>query len=156
MSSKSKKRRAADESDEDQRPAPNVAKKTKLGVAADGEDDDGNPFWEVSRQLGVESWGRFSSINVALSARSDGVFLGRCSTINWSVFSCQASAVSACQSSRKRVSLISESTMRKTASYFQARRFVPFYPCTLSFFFFFKCSRSFECSFFLIYIPVGN
>ncbi|GAB0136354.1 hypothetical protein EsDP_00004657 [Epichloe bromicola] len=46
MSSLSRKRSAAEDTGEDQRVSPKVAKKSKQGIEADGEDDDGNPFWE--------------------------------------------------------------------------------------------------------------
>ena len=41
------KKRAADDSDEDQKVSVKTSKKTKHGISADGEDDEGNPFWEV-------------------------------------------------------------------------------------------------------------
>jgi hypothetical protein len=44
------KKRSADDSDEDQKVAAKALKKTKHGVTADGEDDEGNPFWEVCRR----------------------------------------------------------------------------------------------------------
>lgn len=47
MASLSRKRSAAEDTDEDQRVSPKVARKSKQGIEADGEDDDGNPFWEV-------------------------------------------------------------------------------------------------------------
>lgn len=49
--SPSTKRRAADDSDQDQKVPVKSSKKTKHNVTADGEDDDGNPFWEVSCNL---------------------------------------------------------------------------------------------------------
>ena len=47
MSAFSKKRGASD-SGSDIASAFKAVKKTKHGIAADGEDDEGNPFWEVS------------------------------------------------------------------------------------------------------------
>lgn len=41
------KKRAADDSDEDKKVSVKTSKKTKHGISADGEDDEGNPFWEV-------------------------------------------------------------------------------------------------------------
>lgn len=50
MSSYSKKR-AADDSDDDQKVSVKTSKKTKHGISADGEDDEGNPFWEVCKLI---------------------------------------------------------------------------------------------------------
>lgn len=51
MSPVSKKRGAAEDLDDDQKVSPTAAKKSKHGIKSDGEDDDGNPFWEVSLLL---------------------------------------------------------------------------------------------------------
>lgn len=49
MSHVSKKRRASNDSDEERSAvAPKASKKTKHGITSHGEDDEGNPFWEVS------------------------------------------------------------------------------------------------------------
>ncbi|KIE02326.1 Transcriptional Coactivator p15 family protein, partial [Metarhizium majus ARSEF 297] len=75
--SPSTKRRAADDSDEDQKVSVKSSKKTKHNVTADGEDDDGNPFWELSnkRRVGVSQFKNVCLINVREYYEKDGKML---------------------------------------------------------------------------------
>ncbi|KAK2597480.1 hypothetical protein QQS21_005950 [Conoideocrella luteorostrata] len=77
MSTYSKKRSAADDSDEEQKVSPKVAKKSKHDIEADGKDDDGNPFWELSdkRRVGVSQFKGMCLINVREYYEKDGKML---------------------------------------------------------------------------------
>ncbi|KAF5019157.1 hypothetical protein F66182_8862 [Fusarium sp. NRRL 66182] len=70
------KKRAAD-SDNEPEVAPKVSKKVKstaTSVEADGKDDDGNPFWELSkmRRVGVSEFRAKSYINIREYYEKDG------------------------------------------------------------------------------------
>jgi hypothetical protein len=41
------KKRAAEDSEDDEKITAKASKKSKQGIVADGEDDEGNPFWDV-------------------------------------------------------------------------------------------------------------
>ncbi|EFY89700.1 hypothetical protein J3458_005493 [Metarhizium acridum] len=75
--SPSTKKRAADDSDEDQKVSVKVSKKTKHNITADGEDDEGNPFWELSnkRRVGVSQFKNMCLVNVREYYEKDGKML---------------------------------------------------------------------------------
>lgn len=77
MASLSRKRSAAEDTDEDQRVSPKVARKSKQGIEADGEDDDGNPFWELSnkRRVGVSQFKSMCLVNIREYYEKDGKML---------------------------------------------------------------------------------
>ncbi|PFH62047.1 hypothetical protein XA68_15370 [Ophiocordyceps unilateralis] len=83
MASHSKKRRssAAQDDDDDEtklRNSPKVAKKSKHGAGpADGKDDDGNPFWELSnkRRVGVAKFKNACLVNIREYYEKDGKLL---------------------------------------------------------------------------------
>ncbi|KHN99434.1 Transcriptional Coactivator p15 family protein [Metarhizium album ARSEF 1941] len=75
--SPSSKKRAADASDVDQKVSSKALKKTKHNVAADGEDDEGNPFWELSnkRRVGVSQFKNVCLVNLREYYEKDGKML---------------------------------------------------------------------------------
>ncbi|KAG6041700.1 hypothetical protein E4U41_002783 [Claviceps citrina] len=77
MSSLSKKRSAVEDIEQDQKVSPNIAKKSKHGVKGDGEDDDGNPFWELSnkRRVGVSQFNNMCLVNIREYYEKDGKML---------------------------------------------------------------------------------
>ncbi|KAG6001990.1 hypothetical protein E4U43_001199 [Claviceps pusilla] len=77
MSPVSKKRGAAEDVDDDQKVSPTAAKKSKHGIKSDGEDDDGNPFWELSnkRRVGVSQFKGMCLVNIREYYEKDGKML---------------------------------------------------------------------------------
>ncbi|KAG5948647.1 hypothetical protein E4U53_006222 [Claviceps sorghi] len=78
MSSVSKKRGAAEDmDDDDQKISPKAAKKSKHGVKPDGEDEEGNPFWELSnkRRVGVSQFKSMCLVNIREYYEKDGKML---------------------------------------------------------------------------------
>ncbi|KAH6899909.1 transcriptional Coactivator p15-domain-containing protein [Thelonectria olida] len=77
MSKYSKKRGASTiENSDNEEVAPKVTKKAKSssGAGADGKDEDGNPFWELSnkRRVGVSQFKKMSFINIREFYEKDG------------------------------------------------------------------------------------
>ncbi|KAG5941928.1 hypothetical protein E4U59_001472 [Claviceps monticola] len=77
MSTLSKKRGAAEDVDADQSVSPKVAKKSKHNVKSDGQDDEGNPFWELSnkRRVGVSQFKNMCLVNIREYYEKDGKML---------------------------------------------------------------------------------
>ncbi|KAG6085326.1 hypothetical protein E4U30_000411 [Claviceps sp. LM220 group G6] len=77
MSTLSKKRGAAEDVDADQSVSPKAAKKSKHNVKSDGQDDEGNPFWELSnkRRVGVSQFKSMCLVNIREYYEKDGKML---------------------------------------------------------------------------------
>ncbi|OAA42057.1 Transcriptional Coactivator p15 family protein [Metarhizium rileyi] len=71
------KKRTADDSDEGGKAPVKATKKTKHNTVADGEDDEGNPFWELSnkRRVGVSQFKSMCLVNVREYYEKDGKML---------------------------------------------------------------------------------
>ncbi|KAG6009054.1 hypothetical protein E4U21_003386 [Claviceps maximensis] len=74
MSSVSKKRGAAGDLNDDREVSPKAAKKSKHGVKSDGQDGDGNPFWELSnkRRVSVSQYKGMCLVNIREYYEKDG------------------------------------------------------------------------------------